>query len=141
MKNINKIVSIITLLVFLSIVFFFSIFGKIIRDNNSPRVAVTQVTFYLFGDDEYMSMALPNECFLFDEVTNDLSLYYIEKNEDSGEEAFFAVKTENFEIGRIGDLYTEVLRGEWVNKDFIYKSDRSFKNGARVVVAKEEDLH
>ena len=84
-----------------------------------------------------MSLALPNECFFHDETTGGVSLYYAEKNDGSGEEAFFAARAENFEIGRTDGIYTEILRGDWMNKEFIRKSDRPFSDKERVVIASE----
>lgn len=42
-------------------------------------------------------------------------------NNDIGEED--AVKTTAFEIGKTDGSYTVVLKGDLVNKNFIYKSD------------------
>ena len=140
MKHISRIASLGTLIAFLLVIGFFSVFGKSIRDYNSTHVAVMSVTFHLFESDDHSTMALPNGCFKYESIAGKAELFYVEKNADDGEEAFFAVKTTDFEIGRTDGLYTEVSKGDWVNKEFIYKSDRPFSDGDRVVVVEEIEL-
>ncbi len=139
-RRISRFVSLGALIVFLLVIGFFRVFGGSIRDNSSPHVMVTPVAFYLFEGDDHSTIALPNDCFIYDDITGETALFYVEKNPDSGEDAFFAVKMADFKIGRTEGLYTELGKCDWINKEFIYKSDRHFSNRDRVVVVKEGKL-
>lgn len=133
--------SFVVFLVFVLIVMVFTVFGKTIRNYYSPHVYVTSVSTQLIEEngERYIRHVLPLDCLIVDEITNEPSLYYVEKKDNYGETVFVAVKNINIKTNITDGIHIEITKGDWVNKNFIYKTDRSFKEGDRVVVVKSED--
>ncbi|GHV13258.1 hypothetical protein FACS1894219_07820 [Clostridia bacterium] len=137
-KRLAKAGSIIALSLFLLMILFFTLFGKNIRDYYSPKVTVQSVTPYFITDDKLI-MALPCGSVITDELTGESVFFHVEENDLSGEKAFYAVKETGIITGINDGKSVEITGGFYANKQFIYNSDRSFKDGDRVVIVKDED--
>lgn len=89
------------------------------------------------GDDRAVT-TLPKNCLFTDELTGEVSIYYVEKQSDEGETAYYAARLSSVELGKSDGELVELKKGALPDRQYICGADRPFSDGDRVVIIEEE---